>query len=478
MPSVVRKDSANFLREIVAILTLVLGIFVFLCLASYHPTDPAFNSVSDVHTIRNLGGVIGSYTADLLFIIFGISAYVVVLLLLMFGIFQLIGRSFEIRVREGIAYLLLLIFVSALIHIYFETISIHGHIIAGGGMIGGLVGEIFVHYLNRVGAILVLFGAVSLSFMLATRITPVMAIKGTYKGFKSVAGFSVSGSAHSGAWLKNQLIKMKHIAKGLCAVCKRLLEKKEVEETIVEIKPRESAVISHVVKKTSNNADDHQTLGDRVMSKAADTGPKILDRADLKMKKNKSGQLRFQQIGSVGYTPPPLSLLDLPDKPETKIDEEALRKQSMFLESKLADFNVEGKVTAIHPGPVITMYEFEPAVGTKINQITNLEDDLSLALGGRNVRVLAHLPGKAAVGIEVPNRDRELVSLREIMSSPQFEKSHSKLTLALGASTDGRPVVADLSKMPHLLVAGATGSGKSVAIHSMIASLLYKCSPE
>ncbi len=144
----------------------------------------------------------------------------------------------------------------------------------------------------------------------------------------------------------------------------------------------------------------------------------------------------------------------------------------------MKDYDVEGRVTEIHPGPVVTMYEFEPTPGTKVNKIVNLESDLSLTMGGKSIRIVPHLPGKAALGIEIPNHERELVRLREIIESAAFQKSKSALSLSLGKDIEGRPQTSDLTKMPHLLIAGATGAGKSVAIHSMILSILYKSSPE
>ncbi len=148
-----------------------------------------------------------------------------------------------------------------------------------------------------------------------------------------------------------------------------------------------------------------------------------------------------------------------------------------MLEGKLADFDVEGKITHVHPGPVVTMYEFEPAPGVKINRVVSLSDDLALSLKAQSMRV-SPIPGKSTIGIEVPNKTREVVSLREIVSSDNFRKSHSLLTLALGKDIFGNPIVADLSKMPHLLVAGSTGAGKSVSINSMVMSILYKASPK
>jgi len=177
------------------------------------------------------------------------------------------------------------------------------------------------------------------------------------------------------------------------------------------------------------------------------------------------------------YVMPPIPLLDPPVRLAVKVDEDALHASSRILESKLGDFGVEGNVVAVRPGPVITTYEFEPAPGVKVNRVVALADDLQMALRAVSVRILAPIPGKAVVGIEVSNPRREKVCLREILDSPGFQQSESPLTLALGKDTVGNAIVADLGRMPHLLVAGATGTGKSVSLNVMIMSLLYRASP-
>ena len=179
-----------------------------------------------------------------------------------------------------------------------------------------------------------------------------------------------------------------------------------------------------------------------------------------------------------GYQVPPFSFLNDPDDAPVSSDDKNLRMQSQLLEKKLEDFGVHGKVVAVSPGPVITTYEYEPAAGVKINKIVNLSDDLSLALRATSIRIVAPIPGKAVVGIEVPNVNREKVRFKEIVASGEFDKSKSKLTLCLGKDIVGNPVVAALDKMPHLLIAGATGTGKSVALNAMICSLLYKATPD
>ena len=177
-----------------------------------------------------------------------------------------------------------------------------------------------------------------------------------------------------------------------------------------------------------------------------------------------------------GYEFPSLDLLSLPDSTSIRPSSDELMADSSVIVKKLEDFGVSGNITSVHPGPIVTMYEFEPASGVKINRIVSLSDDLALALKAQSVRV-SPIQGRAVIGIEVPNKQRETVSLREILSSDNFIRSKSKLTLGLGKDISGSPVIADLSKMPHLLVAGATGSGKSVSINSMVMSILYKATP-
>lgn len=175
---------------------------------------------------------------------------------------------------------------------------------------------------------------------------------------------------------------------------------------------------------------------------------------------------------------PPLALLDTPPSEHTKVDESVLQRSAQMLEQKLGDFGVEGQVVAVQPGPVVTMYKFEPASGIKVSQIVNLADDLSMALRALAIRIQAPVPGEAVVGIEVPNRKRDKIYLREILESGEFAAARSHLTIALGKDIAGQPVVADLARMPHLLIAGATGTGKSVSIHTMISSILFNATAD
>ena len=188
-------------------------------------------------------------------------------------------------------------------------------------------------------------------------------------------------------------------------------------------------------------------------------------------------QFKLPEIGK-GYKLPPAELLDPSDGEQFKIDKETLHANSLILQKKLADFGVEGEVVAVRPGPVITMYEFKPAPGVKVRRIVTLSDDLAMALRAVSVRILAPIPGESVVGIEIPNPRRETVFLRQVIESEAYQSSDSKITLALGKDIGGSPFVTDLARMPHLLVAGATGTGKSVSINAMILSILFKCTPQ
>ncbi|HAR97000.1 MAG TPA: cell division protein FtsK [Deltaproteobacteria bacterium] len=199
---------------------------------------------------------------------------------------------------------------------------------------------------------------------------------------------------------------------------------------------------------------------------------------EKKEEKKVAVQESFEFLKDVGpYKLPPASLLDAMDHKEVKVDRESVQANARILEKKLKDYGIEGKVTEVRPGPVITMYEFEPAAGIKVSRISNLSDDLAMALSAVSIRIIAPIPGKSVVGIEVPNKVRQTIYLREIIESDDFTESKSCLALAIGKSIAGEPFAAELTKMPHLLVAGSTGSGKSVSLNTMICSILFKATP-
>ncbi|HSB30986.1 MAG TPA: DNA translocase FtsK, partial [Candidatus Sulfobium mesophilum] len=257
-------------------------------------------------------------------------------------------------------------------------------------------------------------------------------------------------------------------------------KKKEGKASALEVQPGEvrDDILIHAAEKDSVSSLSPEPVGEiPVITEPMPEfmlEPPVETEAEVESPSEKTR--RSKSPGGIGYSLPSLELLTVYDTSSLRPSKDELFANSSLLESKLVDFDVQGKITRVHPGPVVTLYEFEPAPGVKINRVVTLADDLTLALRAQSTRV-SPIPGKATIGIEVPNKQREIVSLREIIASEGFSNSHSKLTLALGKDIFGTPVVADLAKMPHLLVAGATGAGKSVSINSMVMSILYKASP-
>jgi S-DNA-T family DNA segregation ATPase FtsK/SpoIIIE len=299
---------------------------------------------------------------------------------------------------------------------------------------GGFIGEIFsrylVRYFNRPGATILLSAILILSFVLGTGVSFISLVKYLGKGVQK---------------LIEKIGTLKMVRKESAEREKKLEKRKQERKEAKEVTP------TVVVEKPS-------------------PPPK---------KEEVAKQEAFEFLeSSKAFQLPPISLLEAEMEKRQKIDRDSLIMNSRILEKKLLDYGVEGKVVEVRPGPVITVYEFEPAPGVKVSRIVNLADDLALALSALSIRIVAPIPGKAVVGIEVPNTNRETVYFKEIIDSDPFRAFKSKLSFGLGKNIAGEPFVVDLARMPHLLVAGSTGSGKSVSINAMICSILFKATPE
>jgi S-DNA-T family DNA segregation ATPase FtsK/SpoIIIE len=403
-------------EEIAGVLSVLGSIYLGLSLYTYSKWDPSFFTFTQAPA-RNYGGVFGAYLADLLITIIGIASFSIPFFLIVYGIRRVLGRQGHKVYLYGAG---LFILSSALmLSLLFSTFRFTGDI-NSGGLIGFYVSGFLKRYFSRVGAFVFSLSAFFSSIIL---LSP-----------GSLTSFAID------------------------RVRPRPREKqKKPEKGVIE----EEILIREPEKQLAPELVDHA-----LPEPAGET-------EDLKPARKQRSR---QAVGGEGYQLPSVELLTVYDTSSIRPQKEELLSNSALLEGKLADFDVEGKITHVHPGPVVTMYEFEPAPGVKINKVVSLSDDLTLGLKAQNIRV-SPIPGKATIGIEVPNRQREVVSLREIVTSENFKKSHSKLTLALGKDIFGNPVVADLAKMPHLLVAGATGAGKSVSINSMVMSILYKAGP-
>ncbi len=467
-----RGAAPGYRKEILGVLFFSLGFFISLSLFSYNAADPGFNAASNASQIANLGGVVGAYLADLLFTTLGLCAYVVAALCFLISMLKFKGHTVEIHIKEIFYHLLLLASVATILQLHFPVVRISGQNFAGGGVLGSLFSQFLVFYLNRVGAELIVVTSLILSFVLATQLKISALAINTWRLLQF---FAVHLSQWATVTFQRSKVWMKGQWKSIFGKEKYVVQNGDDEEEYEEDEEEEN-------EEEEESEEDEETEEDqeKIINKPAKIVPgiKIFERADAGKKPTPEEQLHFLKISSGGFSIPPLSLLDSDQQKAVHIDEEVLKKNAQLLDKKLKDYDVEGRVTEIHPGPVITMYEFEPAPGVKVNKIVNLESDLSLTMGGKSIRIVPHLPGKAALGIEIPNYERETVWLKEIISAPLFQKTKSKLCLALGKDTEGRPMATDLTKMPHLLIAGATGSGKSVALNSMIISMLYKATPQ
>jgi S-DNA-T family DNA segregation ATPase FtsK/SpoIIIE len=429
--------SENRRHEILGVLFLALGLLLLVSLISYDPLDPSLNSVSSNPFVHNLAGKAGAYLSDELFQLIGGSAYLLAIGGCLIGWRKLLSRPIAFHRWRIAGFVLLLTSSTALLHLLWTGLPslAGGPILAGhaGGLVGKLTADWLSGYFAPLGAYILVTAAVLLSLIMTTSLSLLTLMDRTGVAVKKI----VSRSRQS-------------------------LESARTALTIYHEQSRRWKTETKIRQKWPPQKP--KIVDAPSPPKAPKTPPK---QADLPFMKE-----------SGDYELPPLTLLQDPPASAGKISKEELLANSQILEKKLMDYGIEGRVTQVHPGPVVTMYEFEPAPGVKVNRIVNLSDDLALAMRAMSVRIVAPLPGKSVVGIEIPNTSREDVYLKEILTAEPFTATKSKLTLALGKDIFGTPIVADLAGMPHLLVAGATGSGKSVALNTMILSLLYSATPE
>ena len=415
------------LKEITGVISLALAAFMFLCLFSYNPHDPSLTHyVASKVEVANYGGLVGSYLSDGMLRIFGMTSYLVSVLLVLFSFKLFHGGKFGMVFSPVFGFIGLVFAISALLAAKYGTVSSSGVDFDAGGLLGKSSLKVLYFYLNQMGTNIVLVVILLISLMVTFDVSLVALVR------------------RLAILLSSTLLRLKtFIVVGMG----RLRRKK--------------AVTKHKKTGVSRNI------------------PVISDEIGQKEEKKQNEQVSFEFLHSEGtFVLPSLDLLDKAEIRNTRMKKESLIMNSRILEKKLADFGVEGSVTEVKPGPVITMYELEPASGVKINKITNLSDDLALALKARSVRIVAPIPGKAAIGIEIPNYERESVCLRDVLDSEEFLESKYQLPIVLGKNIAGRPVITDLARMPHLLIAGTTGSGKSVSLNAMICSILFKTAPD
>lgn len=460
------------LNELLGFLLCVSALLFFLALASYSPLDPSFNSASVLtgsRVARNWIGIVGAYGADLLLQFFGIGAFLLPVFATGMGI-----RWFRsLKVVSPTAKLLggvwLLMFVPALLAL------LPGHLrwlnaIPFEGLMGRVLGDVLIHYFNLAGAYIVscsmlavaLYFCTAFSFSqakvwAATRFSFLVALRDRWKDWQDARlrkkmQRELEKRRAAKPAIQTQMVPARPVSPPAPEMRRTGIERFAQEEE-QEQQPARSA----------HHAAEEITGGE--------TAVEVTERADSSTK-HKTTMPRM----AGGFKLPPSSLLHRADGQQA-VDADELKLLAQVLTDKYAEFDVHGQITQINPGPVVTTFEFKPEAGIKYSRITGLTDDLCLALKAESI-LIERMAGKSTVGIQVPNREREIIWLRENIESSEFIGSRSKLTLALGKDINGRIVTAELAGMPHLLIAGSTGAGKSVAINAMIMSILYKATPD
>ncbi len=429
---------ASLLREAKWLVLVALAAYLLLILATYHRTDPGWSHSATEAVTQNAGGRLGAWLADVLLYLFGLSAYwwaALCVYVVVWGYRRIDGTSLIDRRPLAIAFLgfaLLLVASASLEALRFHTLGAELPL-APGGLAGEAIGRLSASVFGFTGATLALVTLAAVGFSLFTGISWLAVSE--FTGFLLEALYSFARRT----WERRKDRKLGEIAR-------------EEREFIVETERRRE--------------EEHPPLR--------------IEPGIVEIKKSERVQ-KEKQAPLFDYLPdtplPPLKLLDEAKHDGEQVTPDTLEFTSRLIEKKLSDFGVSVKVLAAYPGPVITRYEVEPAVGVKGSQIVNLVKDLARALSVVSIRVVETIPGKSCMGLEIPNAHRQTVRLSEILSSEVYHSAHSPLALVLGKDIAGNPVVADLAKMPHLLVAGTTGSGKSVALNAMILSLLYKSEP-
>lgn len=424
-------------REVLVFASMIIAIFLFLALFSYHPDDPGWSHSVTANDVHNSAGAVGAWIADITLYVFGYFGYLIPLMILTSG-----WRLFQLRRKKepfnqllfsihGVGIILGLIGGCGIAWMHFYAGSALPHEVRGaGGILGDAVGSALLNATGAIGGTLLMLSMFIIGITL-------------YTGLSWILVFDTTGkfTLNSIAGIRQKVASFKDEAEGRRA-------KKDRE---------------HIVKQ------EQEIVEQRIPPRIEPVIPEI--EPGIRAVKEKQESL-FEPDAETAL--PPLNLLDEPPPAKAQYSKEALEAISRQVELKLKDFGVSVEVIAVHPGPVITRFELDPAPGVKGSQIINLSKDLARSLAVISVRVVDVIPGKPYIGLEIPNENRELVTLGEILNTREYESVKSPMVLALGKDISGKPIVTDLGKMPHLLVAGTTGSGKSVALNAMILSLLYK----
>lgn len=441
-------------RDVISIFWMASGLFVGLALFSYYPGDPSFNVSSSSVKIQNYCGYVGSYIADLFYQLLGMSAWVFVAICVRFSALYFSGRTVHYRRLSFFWGVLLVLVSAALVSLHWPEFRSFSDQVTSGGVLGSFFMGQLVEVFSPIGVGVLLWAVFLILMVFYTEKTLVELTVGPIKRAGGAAGNIAIWSTES----------TKRAVGGL---------------------PRPSlpSLSNLFRRKKSESLEGHNFYAidaEETLVGEEEGGGRQL-KFNLRPKKIKKRKVKLKARVNTrieNWELPKISLLDDPPVILNSLSDREVKKKSELLVNKLEMFNVRGKVAGVSPGPAVTLFEFKPNADVKISKITELADDLSLALSSESVRIIAPIPGRDVVGIETSNSNRETVYLKDILAYDPFWDEEIRLPIALGREADGTPKVVDLRKMPHLLVAGSTGSGKSVFTVSTLISLLYRHSPK
>ncbi|MGE0392622.1 MAG: DNA translocase FtsK [Vicinamibacterales bacterium] len=463
--------------EVIGVALFMAALIWLIALVSYNPSDPVWFFTTDTsQPPANFIGRVGAFSAELSFQALGYAAFLGPLLLGLAGWNYFWCVTLDAIYTKAIGVAMLIASMSGLLSLALGSTEQDGKAFHAGGVFGSWLSGTTAEYMNSTGAGLVFVTFMLLSVVLATQVS-----LGRLFSQASEHGRTASsaGASQVRAWWERRE--------------EARARARAVREAEARAKAGADPAPDRKKRRAAASADDAPLLD--VAAPGTDT-PAGLSRATVVEHPSSTGVRPAPAVvkrqaplpipapdapkpaprKQGAYTLPPITLLDAP-KAEQAVDERQLRERGLQLEEKCREFAVEGQVVQIHPGPVVTTYEFKPEAGVKYAKITSLADDLCLAMEAESV-LIDRLPGKATVGVQIPNPNRQAISLRELLESEAYTGSESKLTLVLGKTIHGEPYVTDLAKMPHLLIAGSTGAGKSVGLNTMLTSLLYRATPD
>ncbi len=443
--------------DVVSVIWLSLSLFLGLSLYSYSPKDPSWNSLGQSQSPSNWCGYFGSFSADFLYQFFGMSSWVFVIFLFVMSYQVLQKEHSGNRIKKQVWLVLLLISSASLFEIYFSHLKFYHDYVGVGGTIGAFLSTSLIKVLNNYGATLFLGSFMLIGLLSVTDWT-------LEKGVSRLVKFS--------KLILTTLLKA--FGSGFNHI--KTIKFKAPEISVKRIKPTQIPTIFNNDPEPFTHKEEVSPPVEFSEDTQEDTKPEPLA---MPLNKKRKVQMKTRVQRKIeNWKLPDIKMLEDPPASRYRVDQSEVKKKSHILVDKLSQFSVKGEVKGAKPGPAVTMFEFKPNADVKISKITELADDLSLALSSESVRIIAPIPGRDVVGIETSNTNRETVYLKDIVAYDKFWSEDVKLPMALGREANGTPKVVDLRRMPHLLVAGTTGSGKSVFVVCALTGLLFRHSPK